>query len=298
LAESTRGPVEPASARNLRAAEVRARAWEDEIADRVARYRRRRPGSGPAAGSDDNLEFNFDGELQRRASGKDAGTSPDDEEDEEFDLILDNDRGSASEAPLLDFIHIDRGATAGLRPEDAAEWALEPSDFTVAGPEPVEILLGSNPAEDEPEIFAAGRMRLAAPIGFRFAAGLVDGLILLLSAIVFALVFWKSGGRLTIGRHGDGVTNLVVVCVLAALFVVFYFGLFTALAFATPGQSAMGLQVCTLDGDRPDGRAARRRALGYLVSAVPLMMGFIWAVFDVEGLAWHDRVSGTYLTRR
>ena len=29
-----------------------------------------------------------------------------------------------------------------------------------------------------------------------------------------------------------------------------------------------------------------------------LMLGFIWAIFDVDGLAWHDRVSGTCLARQ
>jgi uncharacterized RDD family membrane protein YckC len=293
--ETTQRTVEPASAPNLRAAEVRARAWENEIADRVARYRRRRTGSDRGTDSEDNLAFDFDSELRHQSRPQEADTWDDEELD---DLVLDNGGASATEAPVLDSIHIERGGMAGLRPEDAAEWALEPSDFRVADPEPVEIVLDSNPAEDEPEIIAAARRRLAAPIGLRFVAGMVDGLTLLLSALIFALVFWKSGGQLTIGRHGDGVTNLVVVCILAAFFVIFYFGLFTALAFATPGQSAMGLQVRTLDGEPPDGRAARRRALGYLVSTIPMMLGFVWAVFDVEGLAWHDRVSGTCLVQR
>jgi uncharacterized RDD family membrane protein YckC len=162
----------------------------------------------------------------------------------------------------------------------------------------VEILLDSAPEEEEAQFIAARPSRLAAPISLRFTAGLVDGVILLISTAFFALVFWKSGGRLSLSRHGADVTNVLVLGVLAAFLVVFYFGLFTTWAFATPGQSMMGLRVRTLDDEPPDARAARRRALGYLVSTVALMLGFIWAIFDVDGLAWHDRVSGTCLARQ
>ena len=259
----------------------------------MARYRKRRGGSNRGVDPEDNLEFDFGASGGGREDGGALQDRP------ELDLVLDNERESEREAPLLDSIPILRGGSAaGLRPEDAAEWALEPSDFRVAGPEPVEILLDSNLEDEEPEIIAAGRRHLAAPISLRFAAGLIDGLILLLSAMVFALVFWKSGGRVSVGRHAEEVSNLLVLVVLAAFFMVFYFGLFTALAFATPGQSAMGLQVRTLDDEPPDGRAARWRALGYLVSTVPLMLGFVWAIFDEDGLAWHDRVSGTCLARQ
>jgi uncharacterized RDD family membrane protein YckC len=284
---------DPASGGDLQTPEARARAWENEIAERVARYRRRRGGASRAADLEDNLEFDFDA----TGGGDEDGGAVSDRE--ELDLVLDNERESEHEAPLLDLIPIQRGGgAAGLRPEDAVEWALEPSDFRVASPEPVEIFLDSSPEDEQPEIIAAGRRHLAAPISLRFAAGIIDGLILLLSATVFALVFWKSGGQLNFGRHAEDVTSLLVLAVLAAFFMVFYFGLFTALAFATPGQSAMGLEVRTLDDELPDGRAARRRALGYLVSTVALMLGFIWAIFDVDGLAWHDRVSGTCLARQ
>jgi len=273
----------------LKGAEVRALAWEHEIAERVARYRRRRGDTHPEKDSDANLEFDFS------TAPQDDGTA---DARKDLDLVLGDDRGAETEAPLLDSIPIQRGSAAGLRPEDAAEWALEPSDFRVAAAEPVEIVLDSGPEEEEPQFIAARPARLAAPVSLRFTAGLVDALILLVSAAIFVLIFCKSGGRLTLSRHGSDVTNVLVLGVLAASFVVFYFGLFTTWAFATPGQSAMGLRVRTLEDEPPDARAARRRALGYLLSTVALMLGFIWAIFDEEGLAWHDRVSGTCLARQ
>jgi hypothetical protein len=39
------------------------------------------------------------------------------------------------------------------------------------------------------------------------------------------------------------------------------------------------------------------RGLGYLISIVPLMLGFVWAVVDPEHLTWADKVSGTFLKK-
>ena len=137
--------------------------------------------------------------------------------------------------------------------------------------------------------------RLAAPIGRRLAAALVDGLVLLIAACVFTLVFAKTGGE--VNPRPSNVT-IIVLGVVAALLLSFYFALFTALAFATPGQSALGLRVRTLDDRVPDTNAAVWRGVGYLVSAAALMLGFIWAVFDSQGLTWHDHMSGTCLAVR
>jgi len=38
------------------------------------------------------------------------------------------------------------------------------------------------------------------------------------------------------------------------------------------------------------------RAAGYLLSAGTLFLGFLWALWDEDGLTWHDRLSRTYLT--
>jgi hypothetical protein len=39
------------------------------------------------------------------------------------------------------------------------------------------------------------------------------------------------------------------------------------------------------------------RALGYLISIVPFMLGFVWALIDPEHLTWTDKVSGTYIKK-
>jgi uncharacterized RDD family membrane protein YckC len=66
--------------------------------------------------------------------------------------------------------------------------------------------------------------------------------------------------------------------------------------FSTPGQTWMGLEVRNMEGFPPVPRESFLRAFGYLVSLSALMLGFFWAIADSDGLTWHDRISGTFLT--
>src|SRR5208337_5332628 len=108
-----------------------------------------------------------------------------------------------------------------------------------------------------------------APLGRRFLAGLVDGLVLLLGAGLFALIFWRAGGHLT-----PVPPNLAVVALIAIIFVWAYFGLFTALTFSTPGLAWMGIEVRNMEGGAPAPRESFLRAFGYLVSISAFFMGF------------------------
>ena len=86
------------------------------------------------------------------------------------------------------------------------------------------------------------------------------------------------------------------MALIAIIFVYAYFGLFTALTFSTPGLAWMGIAVRNMEGCPPAPRESLLRAFGYLVSLSAFMMGFFWALVDSDGLTWHDRISGTFLT--
>jgi uncharacterized RDD family membrane protein YckC len=76
-----------------------------------------------------------------------------------------------------------------------------------------------------------------------------------------------------------------------------YFFLFMISASQTPGMKQRQLTVVTQDGSPLDASRACMRGFGYLVSILPLMLGFLWAVIDPEHLTWADKVSGTYIKR-
>jgi uncharacterized RDD family membrane protein YckC len=68
-------------------------------------------------------------------------------------------------------------------------------------------------------------------------------------------------------------------------------------AGATPGKKLMGLAVETRDGRVPIGApCALVRLMGYVVSALPLGLGFLLIPLAGEGL--HDKLAGTRVVRR
>ncbi|WP_343636475.1 RDD family protein [Roseateles sp.] len=67
---------------------------------------------------------------------------------------------------------------------------------------------------------------------------------------------------------------------------------------ATPGKLVAGLKVVDArSGQRPSPAQAALRWFGYLISAIPLFAGFLWARVDAEGRTWHDRLSRTEVLR-
>ena len=70
-----------------------------------------------------------------------------------------------------------------------------------------------------------------------------------------------------------------------------YFTIFHACGGQTIGKLILGLRVDAVEGGPlPWGRAFLR-AVGLLVSALPLGAGFLWVLVDRERRAWHDYLA-------
>jgi uncharacterized RDD family membrane protein YckC len=67
---------------------------------------------------------------------------------------------------------------------------------------------------------------------------------------------------------------------------------------ATPGKLAVGLKIVDAHtgGAPPTGRLVLR-LVAYLVSALPLYIGFLWAAVDRRKQAWHDKIAGTLVVQ-
>jgi uncharacterized RDD family membrane protein YckC len=140
----------------------------------------------------------------------------------------------------------------------------------------------------------------SGPLGKRLIAGFVDGIVLVASAAVFTIVARLVPTVLGVAAVPIrlGPFNLAMLLCVAAFWIFTYFAAFSTLTGSTPGQAAMGLTVLNFDGTPPTRQECLLRAFGYLVSIASVMLGFIWAAMDSEGLAWHDHISGTYLGER
>jgi len=114
--------------------------------------------------------------------------------------------------------------------------------------------------------------------------------VLLSGAALYALISWRVIASLSLGPLG-----LMVGSVIFGFFIMLYFAGCTAMASATPGLIWAGLEVITFEGNPPTLSDSLWRGFGYLVSMSALMLGFVWAVVDAEGLTWHDRMSRTFI---
>ena len=85
---------------------------------------------------------------------------------------------------------------------------------------------------------------------------------------------------------------------LAVLVLGVYWVLTWSLLGASLGQKALGMRVVNAqNGERIDVGKAVLRYVGFVISAIPLALGLIWAGFDPRKQGWHDKIAGTYVVR-
>ncbi len=65
----------------------------------------------------------------------------------------------------------------------------------------------------------------------------------------------------------------------------------------TLGMRAWHMRVVRMDGSPLSWGDALKRHLAAILSCLALGLGFLWVLLDRDGMAWHDRLSGTRLVR-
>lgn len=123
----------------------------------------------------------------------------------------------------------------------------------------------------------------------RAIAALVDCGLVASAFLLFVVVFAFSTTHFPTGRIA--IAGAAVILVAMGLLYQF---LFFTLTDATPGMRYARIALCTFDDENPARPAMRGRVAALLLSALPLGLGFLWAVFDEDSLGWHDRVTRTY----
>jgi uncharacterized RDD family membrane protein YckC len=149
-------------------------------------------------------------------------------------------------------------------------------------------------SETDPEPLPQQRSDLfpIATVDERRRALLIDVACLAFAYGGFLALFGSLGGHFTLSKLS------ATVCFFTFAFVYLqYFGLFTVFGGSTPGMMISGIQVASFTGDMPTPRQYMLRAAGYMLSAGTCFLGFLWVLWDEDGLTWHDRLSNTYLAR-
>lgn len=68
---------------------------------------------------------------------------------------------------------------------------------------------------------------------------------------------------------------------------------------STPGKMLLRMEIRDeRTGERMSKKQVWMRFFGYLVSSIPLTLGFMWIMFTKKRQGWHDRIAGTVVVRR
>ena len=134
----------------------------------------------------------------------------------------------------------------------------------------------------------------------RFIAWLVDGFAMAVIALLLSLLL---GGLTGITRGSDSFLlsaaagTLGFITWFAILILQFlYFGYFWNKDGQSIGMKLTGIKVTRRDGSLQSYvRAALRGTVGYWISGFIFGLGYLWAAFDSDKEAWHDKIFDTWV---
>ena len=121
----------------------------------------------------------------------------------------------------------------------------------------------------------------------RAAACVIDGLIALVIIVpVMVLVLGVREVSLDPAEHS---WNLLAFLAIAGAVIGFW-----RYCGATPGKIALGVKIVDArTGGTPGILQLIVRLLAYLLSALPLYLGFFWVALDRRKQGWHDKIART-----
>ena len=136
--------------------------------------------------------------------------------------------------------------------------------------------------------------RQYAGFWLRVLASLIDALLLLL--IIIPLLTIIYGSSYWLGEqwfHGFWDVSLNYIFPLVATL------WFWKKFMATPGKMILKLRVVDeVTGDSLTIKQSLVRYFGYILSFLPLCLGFLWVAFDKNKQGFHDKLAGSVIIRR
>lgn len=128
-----------------------------------------------------------------------------------------------------------------------------------------------------------------ASFGDRILAFGVDAALVLCAFGLFVVVFAACTAHPPSGKPA-------MIASAAALvgFIALYQWLFFTFSEGTPGMRFAKIALCTFDDRNPGRKTLQHRVGALFLAALPLGLGFLWALLDDDRLGWHDRMTRTY----
>ncbi len=161
----------------------------------------------------------------------------------------------------------------------------------------------------QPTIELAATTYELASFWRRLGASLIDSVVWSFVTTPLQLGFQFAVMRSLPGQLGTG-DNLPPIAFFdwmasafdSIIFVIAFYSLAVAaisIAFEaygwTPGKAALGMRVLRRDGHLPGVVHGAARYIGKAVSGLVLFLGYLWAAWDPQRQAWHDKFADTYV---
>jgi uncharacterized RDD family membrane protein YckC len=147
------------------------------------------------------------------------------------------------------------------------------------------------------DLHSAGKTQAIQYVGFwaRFAAYFIDSILLML--IVYPLLFVVFGIGAIDGSSPElvfsGLYWLIALGLPLALFLTFWF-----IKSSTPGKMLFSATIVDAKtGGKPSKGQLIGRYFAYILSFLPLALGFFWMGWDKRKQGWHDKLSGTIVVK-
>lgn len=134
-------------------------------------------------------------------------------------------------------------------------------------------------------------------VGFwaRTGAMLIDSLLMLAIFAPILIVFYGKDYFDIVNTGEQDWLEVFISYVLPAVAVI----LFWVYKSATPGKMLIHAKIIDeRTGDKPSTGQLIVRYIGYYLSSIVFMLGFIWIAFDPRKQGWHDKIAKTLVVRQ
>ena len=120
----------------------------------------------------------------------------------------------------------------------------------------------------------------------RFVAIFIDG-------IIVGIVTTAIGAILNLNTNGRSGLQIL----LGLVYYVYFWSNSGPWPGQTIGSKLLNIRVIRTDGSDLSISQALIRYVGFVISAICLLIGLIWAAFDANKQGWHDKIAGTYVVK-
>lgn len=162
---------------------------------------------------------------------------------------------------------------------------MDPQQTTPSA-QPTTQVAPTPPPQQPPSMPAGTTSLVYAGFGTRLVAFIIDAIVLGIIGGGFTMTI-NSGGDAT--SASSGMSTLV-----GALYFILLWNYWDG---QTLGKKAMGIKVVKEDGSKLDLGTAVVRYIGYFISAIPILLGFIWVAFDSKKQGFHDKIAKTIVVK-